>query len=131
MNFKILHEFPPAEIERSWREFLQRVELPSHYNAPEYFLDPLRSGTQPFAVLASDGSQVRGVLSGFHLDKEVFSGLESRPQICIDHVGSDATLDALATGLLKNLPAQHSYTSSRGRPWSCLLLRMWDSALVN
>jgi len=101
MNFKILHEFPPPEIERSWREFLQRVELPSHYNAPEYFLDPLRSGTQAFAVLACDGNQVRGVLTGFHLAKEVFSGLASRPQICVDGIDSAATLAALATGLLE------------------------------
>ena len=88
MNFKILHEFPPAEIEQSWREFLKRVDIPSHYNAPEYFLDPLRSGSQPFAVLAFDGNQVRGILTGFHLGREVFSGLASRPQICIDGVES-------------------------------------------
>jgi hypothetical protein len=101
MNFQILHKFPPEEIEDVWREFLGRVELPSHYNAPEYFLDPLRSGSQPFAVLALGGSHVRGVLTGFHLGKEVFSGLASRPQICVDGSDIPPTLHALAEGLLK------------------------------
>jgi hypothetical protein len=113
MNFKILHEFPPAEIEQSWREFLKRVDLPSHYNAPEYFHDPLRSGSRPFAVLAFDGNQVRGILTAFHLGKEVFSGLASRPQICIDGIDSDAALNALAAGLLKeadNAALVHIFT---------------------
>jgi hypothetical protein len=101
MNFEILHAFPPAKTEQSWREFLQRVDLPSHYNAPEYFLDPLRSGSRAFAILALDDDLVRGVLSGFHLGKEVFSGLASRPQICIDGADSDAALSALAAGVLE------------------------------
>jgi len=100
MNFNILYEFPQPDIEQAWREFLTRVELPSHYDAPEYFLDPLRRGDRPFAVLALQDDKVRGVLTGFHLEKEVFCGLTSRPQICVDGVNTTATLDTLAQGLL-------------------------------
>src|SRR5579875_1811583 len=35
-DFLILHEFPSREIEAKWREFLEDVECPAHFNAPEY-----------------------------------------------------------------------------------------------
>jgi len=101
MNFEILHEFPSPDLERAWRDCLNRVEVPSHYDSPEYFLDPLRGqATRPFAVLAREGDLVRGVLTGFHLGKEVMSGLASRPQICVDGTDTAATLQTLAEGLL-------------------------------
>jgi hypothetical protein len=99
-RFLILHEFPPPDLERAWRECLTRVEVPSHYNSPEYFLDPLRQGTRPFAVLAFESDRVRGVLTGFHLGSEVRSGLASRPQICVEGTETAATLETLAQGLL-------------------------------
>lgn len=98
-RFLILHEFPAPDVEQSWRECLTRIEVPSHYESPEYFLDPLRQGTQPFAVLALEGERVRGVLTGFHLGKEVRSGLSSRPQIGVDGTDQAATLETLAQGL--------------------------------
>jgi len=124
MTFKILHEFPPADIEQSWGDLLKRVDIPSHYNAPEYFLDPLRSGSDPFAVLALQGDQVRGVLTGFHLGKEVFCGLASRPQIYIDGVDADAALHALAAGLLEEAGSAelvHAFT------WSWLELPVFSA----
>jgi Acetyltransferase (GNAT) domain len=99
-RFLILDEFPPPDLERAWRECLNRIEVPSHYVSPEYFLDPLRRGTRPFAVLALENDQVRGVLTGFHLGREVISGLPSRPQICGDGTETTATLETLAQGLL-------------------------------
>jgi len=119
VNFEILYEFPRPERERAWREFLTRVEVPSHYDSPEYFLDPLRHGNRPFAVLALDENQVRGVLTGLHLGREVNSGLGSRPQICVDGVETAATLETLAQGLLaeaKQAELVHIYT------WSTLEL---------
>jgi hypothetical protein len=99
-RFLILHEFPPPDLERAWRECLTRVEVPSHYGSPEYFLDPLRRGNRPFAVLALEDDQVRGVLTGFHLGREVLSGLTSRPQISVDGTETETTLETLAEGLL-------------------------------
>jgi len=101
MKFQILHEFPSADLERSWRDCLTRVEMPSHYDAPEYFLESLRVGDRPFAVLAVEGTRVRGVLTGFHLGKHVMSGLPSRPQICVDTTeDAEPTIEILAQGLL-------------------------------
>src|SRR5579862_856864 len=99
MNFKILHEFPSPGLEQAWREYLKHVGVPSHYDSPEYFLDPLRQGSRPFAVLALDGSRIRGTLTGFHLDRAVLSGLVSRPQISVDGTEVAETLDTLAQGL--------------------------------
>lgn len=128
MKFEILHEFPSAGLERSWREFLTRVDMPSHYDSPEYFHDPLRSGSEAFAVLALDGNDVHGVLTGFHLDKEVFSGLSSRPQICVDGQNTTATLECLARGLLAEshqaeLLQIHTWASLDLPPFSLLGFR--------
>jgi Acetyltransferase (GNAT) domain len=101
MTFQILHHFPPTDIERAWRDYLTRVDVPSHYDAPEYFLDPLRMGDQPFAVLALEDGRVTGSLTGFHLGKHVTAGLPSRPQICVDPSrGVATTLESLVQGLL-------------------------------
>jgi Acetyltransferase (GNAT) domain len=127
-RFLILHEFPEPGLERSWRECLTRVEVPAHYDAPEYFLDPLRRGTGPFAVLALEDDQVRGVLTGFHLDKEVLSGLVSRPQICADGTDTAATLETLAQGLLTEavsaeLISVYTWPSLELAPFSALGFR--------
>ncbi len=104
-DFTILHEFPTPELERAWRDCLSRVELPSHYNSPEIFLEPRLPkyfiGTSPFAVLAFDQGRVVGVLTGQHEGDHVMAGIPSRPQICLDKTAdSEAALDALARGLL-------------------------------
>lgn len=98
--FTIVHEFPPSELETAWRECLARVDLPSHYNAPEYFLSPLWKGKRPFAVLARQGLKITGVLTGIHDGKNLISGLQSRPQICFDSTSDrDSTEQSLAQGL--------------------------------
>ncbi|MGH9513718.1 MAG: GNAT family N-acetyltransferase [Terriglobales bacterium] len=101
MDFIILEEFPAPDVERKWRDCLTRVECPSHFNAPEYFLVPMWAGKGPFAVLAVEGETVNGILTGLREDGEVTCGVASRPQVSLDTSGDmDATLDALAGGLL-------------------------------
>jgi Acetyltransferase (GNAT) domain len=101
MNFKILHEFPDAGLEKAWRDCLTRVEFPSHYNTPEYFLEPYFTTRRPFAVLAFEGEAVTGVLTGLHEGNQVHCGLPSRPQICADPTkDAAATQRALMEGLL-------------------------------
>lgn len=102
MTFQILHEFPTSHIERAWRDYLTRVDVPSHYDAPEYFLDPLRAGDRPFAILALEDGRVTGSLTGFHLHGQVTCGLPSRPQICLDRTRDvAATQESLVRGLLR------------------------------
>lgn len=100
-SYRIVHSFPKPPEERAWREFLERADLPSHYVAPEYFLEPYWAKTPPFAVLAVDGSKVAAVLTGTHEGNETVSGNPCRPQTCFDPATdySRAT-NALARGLL-------------------------------
>jgi len=101
MNFKIIREFPPPDLEKAWRDYLTRVESPSHYDAPEFFLEPFWSEKKPFAVLALDSDRVAGTLTGLHIDKNVSCGLPSRPQISVDRAqDTKASLEALLEGLL-------------------------------
>ena len=106
MNFKILHGFPDAVLERAWRDCLSRVEFPSHYNTPEYFLEPYFTDRRPFAVLAFEGDAVSGALTGLHQGNKLHCGLPSRPQICVDPTKDpDATQRALMEGLLSEAGA--------------------------
>lgn len=100
-TFAILHDFPEPELESAWREFLGRVELPSHYCAPEFFKEPFWGGKGPFAVLALKQRDVVGVVTGIHEGIEVQCGQSARPQICLDSkTDVSAILGALAEGLL-------------------------------
>jgi Acetyltransferase (GNAT) domain len=101
MNFKVLREFPSPDLEKVWRDYLTRLEAPSHYDAPEYFLEPPLPGKQRFAVLAFENDRVVGVLTGLHSGKNVICGLPARPQISVDPTADPAAaLETLAQGLL-------------------------------
>jgi hypothetical protein len=101
MDFKILREFPPSDLEKAWREYLTRVEVPSHYDAPEFFLEPFWGNKKPFAVLALSDGKITGVLTGLHNDKIVTCGLQSRPQISLDATtDTQTTMETLLEGLL-------------------------------
>jgi len=102
VEFLILDRFPDPAIEKAWRACLDEVRFPSHYCAPEFFLEPFWEGNQPFAVLALEQDTVVGVLTGLHENKQTESGLQWRPQICVrDGAGFEAVLDALARGLIE------------------------------
>lgn len=90
------------DLERAWRDYLARVEFPSHYESPEYFVEPLWTDRQRFAVLAFENDKVVGVLTGMHAGKNVMCGLPARPQISVDPAADTAaTLETLAQGLLE------------------------------
>jgi hypothetical protein len=85
-----------------WRDCLAHVECPAHYDTPEFFLEPFWKAKRPFAVLAIERGLINGVLTGCYEGNQVVSGQASRPQICVaDRASGEATLDALARGLLK------------------------------
>jgi hypothetical protein len=102
MRYEILHKFPEASIESAWRDLMGRIEVPSHYDAPEYFLEPHWTGKKPFAILALEDDKAVAVLTGIHDGEQVVSGLPSRPQIAVDaEADSAAALETLRQGLLK------------------------------
>jgi peptidoglycan/xylan/chitin deacetylase (PgdA/CDA1 family) len=101
MDYKILHDFPATDLEQAWRDCLTRVDCPSHYNAPEYFLEPYWRGQKKFAVLATEGKAVTGAITGLHNGRFINCGLLSRPQICIDSTKDAETVCcAVVRGLL-------------------------------
>jgi Acetyltransferase (GNAT) domain len=100
-DFLVLHDYPEAGIENAWRAFLGKVELPSHYCAPEFFKEPFWGGRNPFAVLAINQGSVVGVATALRENGEISCGLPSRPQICMDvTMDRKATEIALTRGLL-------------------------------
>jgi Acetyltransferase (GNAT) domain len=102
MTYKILHEFPSRDIEKAWRDYLTRLEFASHYESPEYFLEPLWPGKPRFAVLAFENDKVVGALTGLHNDNNVACGLPARPQIGVDpDANKEAVLATLLAGLLE------------------------------
>lgn len=106
MRFEILHQFPNASIELLWRDLLNRIVIPSHYDAPEYFLEPHWTGKKPFSILVLEGSDENeravAVLTGIHDGEQVISGLPSRPQVAVDpRADVLAALETLLQGLLK------------------------------
>src|SRR5271163_678245 len=102
MKYEILHQFPAPQIEAPWRDFLRRLELPSHYDAPEYFLEPFWTAKRPFAILALDGNLMTAILTGIHQEDHVICGLPARPQISVaPNADTNAALEALVTGLFE------------------------------
>ncbi|MGH9775049.1 MAG: GNAT family N-acetyltransferase [Candidatus Acidiferrales bacterium] len=96
----ILHEFPVPAQEAAWSDLLTRVELPSHFLTPEFFLESQWEGKRPFAVLAVQNEMVVAALTGVHEDVRVECGMSTRPQICFDRKADLAgALDSLAAGL--------------------------------
>jgi hypothetical protein len=99
-SFLVLHNFPTSDLERKWRDCLARIEFPAHYNSPEFFLEPSWKGKLPFAILALHQGAVVGVLTGLNEEYQVTSGLQSRPQICVDTPDPMAAMSSLTRGLL-------------------------------
>jgi GNAT acetyltransferase-like protein len=100
-RFVISHGCLSQELEQLWRQHLERVDDPSHYNAPEFFCEPYWEGLQPFAVLALEEGRVVAVVTGIHVEDQIICGASSRPQICIEKTADElAATHALVEGLM-------------------------------
>jgi hypothetical protein len=102
ITWTILHSYPDdMRVDNRWREFLTRAEFAAHYVSPEYFREPFFRDKRPFVALAWQGERVVAALSGIHEEKQLISGLRSRPQICFDEaVDLEAASGALVAALL-------------------------------
>jgi hypothetical protein len=101
MKFNTLRQFPSPDLEAQWRDYLTRLDCPAHYDAPEFFLEPLWLDRPPFAILAIDNKRVVGVLTGLRVGHHGMCGLPSRPQISVDPTAdTNAVLEVLAEGVL-------------------------------
>ncbi len=99
--FRVLQRFPSVCIEKKWRAFLADADYPSHYTAPEFFLEPAFRDRNPFAVLSLVGDEVTAVLTGINDGGRIQSGLSVRPQIAFSRRADPARgLANLLSGLL-------------------------------
>jgi Acetyltransferase (GNAT) domain len=101
-SYHILHDRPDGVIEGRWRACLAQSDFPTHYTAPEYFLEPLLRRSKPFAILSLAGEHVTGVLTGMHQGDHVQSGLSVRPQVAFSRNADRAeAMRRLIAGLLQ------------------------------
>src|SRR5262249_52971083 len=121
MKWKIIQNFPEADLERSWRECLVHADYPTHYTTPEYFLEPFWADKRPFAVLALDDGEVTGVVTGLHTGTQIVCGLSVRPQVCQRKDADQRQVSkALSHGLLEAAKGQadlitlHTWTEMEG-----------------
>jgi len=121
MNHIILNEHPDKGLERSWRDMLRRLEMPAHYVAPEYFLEPHWVGKSPFAVLVSDRGMITAVATGVHSGEVMDCGQPTRPQVVIEPGPTEsAATDELARGLLKEARDASLINLYSWTPWKSL-----------
>jgi hypothetical protein len=101
-SFAIVDGKPDGNLESKWRACLAASDFPTHYTAPEYFLEPSLRRKRPFAILSLAGEEVTGVLTGVHQGDRVQSGLSVRPQIALSrNADGPRTLQILLAGLVE------------------------------
>src|SRR5260370_38401031 len=96
-SYHILHRQPGGLIETLWRDCLADADFPTHYTAPEYFLEPGFRNKGAFAVLSLSGEEGTAILTGTNDGAYVQSGLSVRPQIAFSRPANP--LRAMATVL--------------------------------
>jgi hypothetical protein len=101
MSFSLLHGPAADGLEPRWRACLANSDFPTHYTAPEFFLEPLLRNRRPFAVLSIMGQEVTGVLTGINDGGHVQCGLSVRPQIAFSRSADRAeAMTSLTAGLV-------------------------------
>jgi Acetyltransferase (GNAT) domain len=104
--FQLVHELPNDAIERKWRACLAASDYPTHYAAPEFFLEPMLRKRRLFAVLSMKGEEVTGVLTGINDGGCVQSGLSVRPQIAFSRTADrERAMTSLMAGLVAEAKA--------------------------
>jgi hypothetical protein len=100
MRWRVIEHFPDQLLKANWENCLRDSDYPSHYAGPGFFQEPFFFNRRPFAVVALEGEEVMGALTGVRQEGQVTSGLNVRPQTCI-RVGVDRAevAAALAAGL--------------------------------
>jgi hypothetical protein len=100
-SFRILHSSPAGPVEAQWRSCLRDCDFPTHYTAPEFFLEPMLRKRNGFAVLSLMGERVTGILTGGRNGDHVQSGLSVRPQIALSRdADRSRTMANLVAGLV-------------------------------
>ena len=101
-SFRLLHGFPTGSVLGQWRSCLSGCDFPTHYTAPEFFLEPMLRKMKGFAVLSLSGECVTGILTGLRDGDHVQSGISVRPQVAfLRHADRHRAMTNLLSGLLQ------------------------------
>ena len=102
MKREIITDYPTAELEKKWLEFLPASNYPSHYTSPGFFKEPHWTNKNPFAVLVLDDEKIVAAATGLRTGKQIVSGFAVRPQVCIDErTDRKKICETLAKGFLE------------------------------
>ena len=121
MKWIIVTAFPDTGLDQRWREFLGNADNPAAYTSPDYFRDVLIEGRDAFAVLALDGPEVVGVVSGVRAGKTIRCGHGGRPQVSLLAGADPDKRDKIASMLAQGL-RQHA-----GRSASLVYVHSWTA----
>jgi hypothetical protein len=103
---------PSTDVQAAWRDCLANSAEASHYASPEFFLEPFFINKKPFAILATSGDTVEGVVTGIRYDRRVECGLGVRPQICRRRSAERSVVnESLISGLLSLPEARRGLVS--------------------
>ncbi len=94
-----LHAYPEPALERAWRAYALKEQYPTHYIAPEFFLEPFFAHKNPFAILVLKGEEIVAVLTGMHEKEFLRCGNSGSPQLSVSAECDAAGISSLATSL--------------------------------
>jgi len=101
-----------ASLEAAWNDCLDATSFATHYTAPEFFRESYFQGMEPFAVLATDGTTIAGVITGFVNGRDMVCGHAGSPRVCVRHgTDSDEVGRVLAAGLCSHVPPSVEFIS--------------------
>lgn len=93
--------FPPdEEIEAAWNECLDNSEYASHFTSPAFLSERYPPESEPFAILAMEGGEISGVVTGVVHDRRILCGEPGSPHLCIRRNTTESeVIRALLSGL--------------------------------
>ena len=95
----VLRTAPDDETREKWERFLEHADFATHYTSPKFFDEPFFGPDQCFAILAVEGNDVVGVLTGLIDARQLSCGLIPRPQISLSKDAGVEVERALASAL--------------------------------
>ena len=98
-SFKIVTGRPDAQLAAAWSACVDKWERATPFIGPEFLADRRNAGLNPFAILATDGDSVHGVLTGTNVDGRTLVGIECRPQVHIEPDAPASAAEQLVAGL--------------------------------
>jgi hypothetical protein len=113
MNHLILTSTPDEATTSAWNNCLDNSEFAGLYTTPDFFRIEYFHNQRPFAVLASSGAVIHGVVTGLLAEHVTECGHSGSPQICIRKGSDPETVGkVLAAGLKSHAQSSTQFISA-------------------